>query len=92
MDAVLTDEGYEVLLAANAQQALKVTSARLPDIVLTDLEMPGGGGETLIQHLRANGHHELPIVGVQWHPEMMTTRDVDPIFRWLIESAVPSRV
>ena len=37
-------------------------------------------------------HTELPIVGVQWHPEMMTDRDVDPIFRWLVESAVPSRV
>lgn len=36
-------------------------------------------------------HRELPVVSVQWHPEMMTTRDVDPIFGWLVESAVASR-
>ncbi len=36
-------------------------------------------------------HETLPIVGVQWHPEMMVGRTSDPIFRWLVESAVPSR-
>lgn len=36
-------------------------------------------------------HASLPIVSVQWHPEMMTSRDVDPIFGWLIEAAVASR-
>lgn len=32
-------------------------------------------------------HESLPIVAVQWHPEMMTTRDSDPIFRWLVSQA-----
>lgn len=36
-------------------------------------------------------HDSLPIVAVQWHPEMLPGRPVDPIFRWLVESAVPSR-
>ena len=27
------------------------------------------------------------LVGVQWHPEMMRSRDNDPIFRWLVEAA-----
>ena len=37
-------------------------------------------------------HASLPIVSVQWHPEMMTSRDVDPIFGWLIEAAVASQL
>ncbi len=32
-------------------------------------------------------HTDLPIVAVQWHPEMLTTRDSDPIFRWLVDTA-----
>lgn len=37
-------------------------------------------------------HPELPIVSVQWHPEMMTSRDSDPIFDWLVKAAVASQV
>ena len=32
-------------------------------------------------------HRELPIVAVQWHPEMLTTAATDPIFRWLVDCA-----
>jgi len=32
-------------------------------------------------------HADLPIVSVQWHPEMMAARDSDPIFAWLAEAA-----
>jgi putative glutamine amidotransferase len=32
-------------------------------------------------------HGELPIISVQWHPEMMTTRDDDPAFAWIVEQA-----
>ncbi len=62
MQDLLSDEGYEVLTAGNAQQALKLAAARVPDIVLTDLEMAGGDGISLIHHLRDRGHHDLPIV------------------------------
>jgi len=30
---------------------------------------------------------KLPWLGVQWHPELMDSRDQDPIFRWLVETA-----
>lgn len=32
-------------------------------------------------------HESLPIVAVQWHPEMMATRSTDPIFTWLVDQA-----
>lgn len=32
-------------------------------------------------------HNELPIIAVQWHPEMMRSRTTDPIFAWLVSSA-----
>lgn len=35
-------------------------------------------------------HAELPVLCVQWHPEMMPTRDTDPIFSWLVHQASKS--
>lgn len=32
-------------------------------------------------------HEELPIVAVQWHPEMLATASTDPIFDWLVQAA-----
>jgi len=32
-------------------------------------------------------HDSLPIVAVQWHPEMMKSRQGDPVFSWLVEAA-----
>lgn len=33
-------------------------------------------------------HESLPIVAVQWHPEMLPTRSNDPIFSWLVNAAL----
>lgn len=32
-------------------------------------------------------HHELPILAVQWHPEMMASRPSDPLFEWVVDAA-----
>lgn len=32
-------------------------------------------------------HKSLPIVAVQWHPEMLPTRASDPVFDWLVGQA-----
>lgn len=32
-------------------------------------------------------HESLPVVAVQWHPEMLPTRSSDPIFGWLVDAA-----
>ncbi|MDP6298829.1 MAG: gamma-glutamyl-gamma-aminobutyrate hydrolase family protein [Acidimicrobiales bacterium] len=33
-------------------------------------------------------HEDLPIIAVQWHPEMLDTRDNDPLFKWLVDQAM----
>ena len=54
-----------------------------PDYVVS-ARAPDGGVEGL-------EHRSLPIVSVQWHPEMMAERATDPIFGWLVEAAVSLR-
>jgi len=35
-------------------------------------------------------HEDLPVVAVQWHPEMLPTRADDPLFAWLVDRAARS--
>ena len=44
---VLTEEGYEVIVAPSGGRALGLMAERLPDLVITDLFMPGMNGFTL---------------------------------------------
>jgi putative glutamine amidotransferase len=36
-------------------------------------------------------HTRLPVVAVQWHPEMLPTRAHDPVFAWLVDTARSER-
>jgi DNA-binding NtrC family response regulator len=61
MEDILTDEGYEVMLAQDGHDASEQLARRVPQLLLTDLEMPELNGERLIEHVRAT-HPQLPIV------------------------------
>jgi CheY-like chemotaxis protein len=45
--------GALVTTAASAQEALEAVSAQLPDVVLSDISMPGQDGRTLLRRLQA---------------------------------------
>jgi two-component system NtrC family response regulator len=57
----LRKRGMEVVPAAGADEAVQIASSRMIDIVLTDLNMPGRDGLTLIDSLRAI-NPELPVI------------------------------
>lgn len=44
MEAMLTSSGYEVLLAGEGEEALRLARQRKPDLILLDLMMPGLSG------------------------------------------------
>jgi len=46
-------EGFEVKLAGNGVEGLKIISQWMPDIVLLDLMMPVMSGAEMLAHLRA---------------------------------------
>ncbi len=48
----LEDQGYEVLTAENAEEALKLFEDALPPLVLTDIKMPGRDGVELLQLIK----------------------------------------
>jgi DNA-binding NtrC family response regulator len=54
-NTILTDEGYEVTLANNGQDALSRMQGDSYDLVVTDIKMPGMDGLQLLQEIRRAG-------------------------------------
>jgi two-component system, cell cycle sensor histidine kinase and response regulator CckA len=57
---VLTEDGYEVVEAANGKEAIEQARARVTDLVITDLVMPEQEGLETIQALR----QDVPGTGI----------------------------
>ena len=58
----LERDGYEVVLARNGDEALRIASERQVHLAILDLMMPGIDGYEVTRRLRANEHKELPIL------------------------------
>ncbi|MFP5351267.1 MAG: response regulator [Actinomycetota bacterium] len=54
IEFVLEDEGFEVFLAEDGEQALKIAQAELPDVILLDQIMPKLDGKQVLHALRAD--------------------------------------
>lgn len=50
---ILQAEGYSVLEAGNAEEALDVVQTQIPDLILMDINMPDIDGYTLTSRLKA---------------------------------------
>jgi CheY-like chemotaxis protein len=60
---LLTAHGFQVVTAVDGLDAIKQLETCSPDIVITDVDMPGMDGFGLARHLRGNaGTRRLPIV------------------------------
>ena len=55
LDYKLVRAGFSVITASNGVDALRLAREQRPDLVVTDLQMPGGDGLSLCQKL-----HEQP--------------------------------
>ena len=58
---VLSDEGYEVMVAKDGKEALEMIEQRLPDLVILDIVMPEMNGmEAMTRILRK--HRKIPVI------------------------------
>ena len=56
-------EGYEVVEAGDGEEALTLLSQLRPDLIITDLMMPGMSGLEFIRRVRAQpGFSDIPVV------------------------------
>jgi two-component system, cell cycle response regulator DivK len=62
---VLTAEGYSIIEAANATQALEILKSTIPNLILMDINMPDIDGYTLTAQIKETSGLELiPIVAL----------------------------
>ena len=63
---ILREDGYQVSLAADGEEALRLVAAEQPDVLLTDLKMPGMDGQELLSRVR-QGYPEVAVVIMTAH-------------------------
>jgi two-component system, cell cycle response regulator DivK len=57
--------GHEVIEAATVDEARRALASVRPDLLLLDVQIPGGGGEAIIREVRKRDDlNDLPIVAV----------------------------
>jgi CheY-like chemotaxis protein len=62
---ILELRGHEVMEAATVEEARRALAERRPDLLLLDVQIPGGGGEAVIREVRQRPDlADIPIVAV----------------------------
>ena len=69
---ILEDEGYEVNLAANGEEARKMRRMRRPNLILLDVWMPDVDGITLLREWSEEGDVNIPVIMISGHGTVET--------------------
>jgi membrane fusion protein, heavy metal efflux system len=74
---VLTQQGYRVLRASDAGQALQLVQQQTPQLALVDLCLPDQNGLELAQHLQAQASG-LPMILITAYPPRLSGQPAPP--------------
>jgi len=69
---ILEDEGYEVAVAENAEEAKHLRRQRRPDLILLDIWMPGEDGISLLKSWQQAGALSSPVIMMSGHGTIET--------------------
>jgi two-component system nitrogen regulation response regulator NtrX len=69
---ILSEEGYEVDIAADATQARAARATQVPDLVLLDIWMPDTDGITLLREWSMTDGYDCPVVMMSGHGTVET--------------------
>jgi signal transduction histidine kinase len=71
----LRKAGYHVIEADNGATGLALARQHLPDLILTDVHMPGGDGSTLLRDIRSDAAlNAKQVVLMTGRPDLVTPR------------------
>ena len=76
---ILIDEGYEINLAANAEEAKKIKSSQTFDLILLDIWMPDIDGLSLLKEWASNNEINCPVVMMSGHGTIDTAIEATKI-------------
>jgi DNA-binding NtrC family response regulator len=72
LQEILSEEGYEVAVAANAAEARLARAAQASDLVFLDIWMPDTDGITLLREWSAMDGYDCPVVMMSGHGTVET--------------------
>ena len=71
----LRNRGYRVIESDSGTTGLELARHQRPDLILTDINMPGGDGQTLLKHIRADPELcSKQVVLMTGRPDLVTPR------------------
>ena len=71
----LRHHGYRVIEADNGVTGLELARLQMPDLILTDINMPGGNGQALLHQIRVDSElSSKQVVLMTGRPDMVTPR------------------
>ncbi len=71
----LRHDGYQVLTADNGEEGIQLARTHLPDLIISDINMPGTDGKTVLKTLRSDpAIASLQIVLMTGNPSAVTPR------------------
>jgi CheY-like chemotaxis protein len=66
----LRQQGYQVLTAVDAMQAMMAAHRNSPAAILLDIMLPGGGGRDVLRRLKSNTQTQLiPVIAMSSSPD-----------------------
>jgi UDP-3-O-[3-hydroxymyristoyl] N-acetylglucosamine deacetylase len=71
LSGILSDEGYEPIFAADAEEALSLVAERNPALVLLDIWLPGMDGLAALQEIKS-ARPDIPVVMMSGHASIAT--------------------
>jgi len=75
---ILSAEGFLIMKAEDGQQALDLVKDRLPDLIITDIQMPNVDGIEMIKRMRERpGSKAVPIVVMSAFSSRATQKALD---------------
>ena len=92
LDRALSKAGYHTEIFSTADDALHHLQSSLPEVIVTDIRMPGIDGNGVVEHIRKSKKQAIPVIAISGTPWLMEADDFDMVLskpfpvRQLIES------
>src|SRR5579863_5726278 len=75
LSIALSQSGYRVIEADSGRAGLEMARQHLPDLILSDVHMPGGDGTTLLREIRRDPQlRSKQVVLMTGRPDLATPR------------------